>query len=307
MRIIKFFAFVFLVTYSVPSVSQEINESMLIRMRDSLDNILMVSPTTSAILVRKGEIELYSFNSFLASEQFNDRQGNNSRLPGKQVLFNSLFQMNFGVSKSKRINLGFDINYRAYAYSADPEISTLSLFGNNAEMIRSFTYAGPRVRIQPFRKRNNFIYQAYAWYPIAKDFRQVQLGANKMDIGNTLFYYRYLNEKVGLFTQANFLLRLPQGNEQISDTKEFYIPVSAALSYVLSKKNIFFGALSYSWINNDITKLTEGADSDFIQATIGYQRIVSKRFFVNFNYAHTILARNYGLWNSGNLGIRYLY
>ncbi len=286
---------------------KNINQYRLLRMRDSLDYLLMVNPSASTILVKKGEIELYSFNGFLSSAQFNDKQGNNSNLLGKQILFNSLFQVNYGLARNRRVNVGLDLSYRAYRYDLDKSASLFSVFESEQGNVRSLTYAGPRVRIQPFRKIKHFTYQSYVWLPIAKDTRQTPLGSTKINWGNTFFYYRYLTSRVGMFAQANFTLAVPGPHSEENNTTEFYLPLSLSLSLVATSKDIFFGSLSYSWVSYDINNVFEGADSDFSQYGIGYQRIFSKRFFANVSYNGTVFARNNGRWSGINLGIRYLY
>lgn len=285
----------------------QINNDRLLRMRDSLDYLLLANPTSSAILVKKREIELYSFNSFLSSSQFNDKQGNNSALPGKQLLFNSLFQVNYGLARNRRFNVGLDVSYRAYRYDLDKSASVFSLFESNPDNVRSVAYAGPRIRIQPFRKIKNFTYQSYIWIPVAKNSRQAALGSTKTNWGHTFFWYRYFNSNIGVFGQANFAFAFPGKNSEEGATTEFYLPLTASVSFVATRKDIFFGSLSYSWTNYDISNVIEGADSDFSQYSLGYQRVISRRFFVNVSYSGTIFSRNAGKWNGFNFGIRYLY
>lgn len=285
----------------------QINNNRLLRMRDSLDYLLLVNPSSSAILVKKGELEIYSFNTLLSSSQFNDKQGNNSNLLGKQLLFNSLLQLNYGIARNRRFNVGLDVSYRAYRYDLDKNASVFSLFESNPQNVRSVTYAGPRVRIQPFRKIRNLTYQSYVWIPIAKDTRQGALGSTKINWGHTVFWYRYFNSKIGVFGQANFAFAFPGKNSAAGAKTEFYLPLSASVSFVATRKDIFFGSLSYSWTNEDIGNITEGADSDFSQYGLGYQRIISKRFFANISYNGTIFSRNTGKWSGVNLGVRYLY
>jgi len=287
--------------------AQNIDQDKLLRMRDSLDNLLMISPTASAILVKKKELEIFSFNSFLSSSQFNDKQGNNSNLLGKSILFNSLLQLNYGLSRNRRFNVGLDVSYRAYRYDPDKNATLFSVFESNPDNVRSVAYVGPRVRIQPFNKLKNFTYQSYAWIPVAKSTRQASLGTSRVNWGNTFFYYRYFNNKIGLFAQANFTLAFPTDNSGENATTEFYMPLSLSLSFVATRKDIFFGSLSYSWVNYDFSKFTEGADSDFSQYGIGYQRIFSRRFFASINYTGTLFARNSGMYSGFNVGIRYLY
>lgn len=301
-------ALVCLITLIMASASYaQINNNRLLRMRDSLDYLLMVNPTSSAILVKKGELELYSFNSLISSSQFNDRQGNNSNLAGKQLLFNSLLQVNYGFARNRRLNFGMDVSYRAYRYDLDKNASVFSLFESNPENVRSVTYAGPRIRVQPFRKIKNFTYQSYLWIPIAKDSRQTALGSSKSNWGHTFFWYRYFNSKIGVFGQANFAFAFPGKNSPEGAKTEFYMPLSASVSFVATRKDIFFGSLSYSWINDDVSNVTEGADSDFSQYGLGYQRVISKRFFANISYTGTLFSRNSGNWSGVNLGVRYLY
>jgi len=297
----------FMLIISAVTSHAQINNNRLLRMRDSLDYLLMVNPTSSAILVKKGELELYSFNSLISSSQFNDKQGNNSNLAGKQLLFNSLLQVNYGFARSRRLNVGLDLNYRAYRYDLDKNASVFSLFESNPENVRSVTYVGPRIRIQPFRKIKNFTYQSYLWIPVAKDTRQNALGSSKTNWGHTFFWYRYFNSKIGVFGQANFAFAFPGKNSPDGAKTEFYMPLSASVSFVATRKDIFFGSLSYSWINDDVSNVTEGADSDFSQYGLGYQRVISKRLFVNINYTGTLFSRNAGNWSGVNLGVRYLY
>lgn len=289
------------------AVAQGIDQDKLIRMRDSLDNLLIVNPTTSAILVKQHELELYSFSSLLNNTTFNDKQGNSTNFDGKQILFNSTFQINYGVSRNKRINMGVDLNYRAYRYDANEGSPATSIFKNDAQNAGAFTYAGLRVRVQPFKRLYNFTYQSNIWLPVASAENQTSLNASKVNWGNTFFYYKYFQNKIGLFTQANFTIALPGANSEADAKTEMYIPLNATLSYVANRKNILFGSLSYSWITTDISKTFEGGDSDFAQFGIGYQRVFTRNFSLMLNYNGTIMSRNYGSWNGLNLGIRYLY
>lgn len=293
-----------------PALAQEIDAAKLLKMRDSLDNILMVNPTSSAILVRQGELELYSFNTLMSTKTFNDREGNSAYQPGKYSLFNSLFQVNYGLSKSRRINIGADVSYRSYRFDVDKGSSSFKVLGGDASNIKGLNYAGLRVRVVPFRKLRNFTWQSYVWMPVASKDIRYSLGSDKVNFGNTLFYYTYLTKKLGLFLQANMTLAFanskPNPDGTLSYT-ELYLPLSASVSYVLTPKDIAFGSLTYSWVNDDARNFKEGADHDFSQISIGYQRIISKRFFANIVYTGTIFSRNYGEWNSVSFGVRYLY
>jgi len=305
MRIIG--VIVLLLTLARTLLAQEINQDQLIKMRDSLDNLLIINPTNSAIIVRHHELEFFSFNSLLTNSNFNDKEGNSTNFDGKQILFNSILQLNYGVSKNRRVNIGADFNYRAYQYSADKESSAFSVFNGETGTASGFTHAGLRIRVQPFKKIYRLNYQSNIWFPVANQSNQLSLGTDKINWGNTFFYYKYFNNKVGLFTQANFTFAFPGAYSSYNAKTELYIPVSGSISFVANRKNIFFGTLTYSWITTDINKTLEGGDSDYVQATVGYQRILFKDFFLMMNYNATLLSRNYGEWNGFNLGIRYLY
>ncbi|MBL0743858.1 hypothetical protein [Chryseolinea lacunae] len=287
--------------------AQNIDQDKLLRMRDSLDNLLVINPSASAILVKRRELELYSYNSFLSSKQFNDKTGSNANLAGKQLLFNSLFQINYGASRNRRFNIGVDVNFRAYRYDIDKNSQVISLFKDNPGNERSVTYVGPRVRLQPFRRANNFTFQSYVWIPVAQKELQTSLGSNKVNWGNTLFFYKYFSPKLGIFTQLNFAFAFPSGNSETGSKTEFYLPASVSLSYVATRKDLLFATLSYSWTNTDVSHVTEGADSDFVQYGAGYQHLFSKHFFVNASYTGTLMARNYGMWSGVNVCVRYVF
>jgi hypothetical protein len=299
--------FILLVSLTAQTLyGQDINAEKLIRMRDSLDNLLMVNLSTSAILIKKGEVELFSFNNLISNSSFNDKQGNPTAFTGNQVLYNSILQINYGLSRNRRVNLGLDLNYRSYRYDPTGESSLGSVFGNDPLNTNGFTYAGLRLRWQPFKNLHGFNYQANVWFPTASAGLQQSLGSTRVNVGNTFFFYKYFNNKVGLFTQANATLAFPGVNTTTSDKVELYLPISGTLSYVLGRKNIFFGSLSYSWITLDLDKTTEGGDSDFVQTMVGYQRVVTRDFFFMINYSTTIASRNYGEWSGWGLGLRLL-
>jgi hypothetical protein len=298
-------------TIGLAQRNNSIDQKRLLKMRDDLDNLLVANKSGSAILVKQGEIELYSFNSFLSCDEMHDKNGNNANLRGNLIQFSSQFQFNVGLSKTRRVNVGADLIYSSYRQDLSGRSSVFSIFKGDSRNVSAFTYAGPRIRVQPFRRLYNFSYQTYLWLPIASDARQRLLGSSKTNWGHSLFFYKYYNQKVGIFAQANFTFAFPLGREddqddleEVNDKTEFYLPVSFTTSYVASKKNIFFASLSYSRINKDVSTIMEGADSDFVQYGLGYQRIFTKKLFANINYSGTILARNYGSWENITLGIR---
>jgi hypothetical protein len=290
---------------SVASLAQDINANKLLRLRDSLDNILVVNPSASAILAKHKEVEFFSFSGLSQNSQHFDKQGNAVSFSGKQMLFNSLLQINYGLSKNRRVNIGIDLNYRAYRFSSDIGESSFSVF--DASGTQALTYAGLRLRTQPFKRLKTFNYQTNLWFPIANPDAQLALSAHKVNWGHTFFFYKYLNTRVGLFTQANLTFAIPGSNSGVQEKTELYVPVNISLSYVVNPKNIFFTSGVYSWITTDISKTMEGGDSDFTQVVIGYQRVVTKKFFLMLNYNTTLTSRNYGKWSGLNAGLRLLY
>jgi hypothetical protein len=300
-------ALMIFMSFARQAFSQEINQEKLIRMRDSLDNLLIVNPSASAILVKSRQVEAYLFGSFLSNKEFNDKEGKRSAFPGKQLLFNTLLQINYGISPKGRLNVGIDMSYRSYRYDNSKDNSVFSVLGGNPSNVNSLAYIGPRIRLQPFKRVYNFTYQMYAWLPVADEFTQRSLGTSKINWGHTFFYYKYFNQRIGLFAQANLALAFPGAASEADATTEFYLPISLSASYVLSRKNILFATVTYSRINNDAGTFFEGADSDFVQYGLGYQRIISRRFFFNLSYNGTIMSRNYGAWNAFNVGVRYQF
>ncbi|MCE7863042.1 MAG: hypothetical protein DYG99_05805 [Bacteroidetes bacterium CHB5] len=286
-------------------VAQSINADKLLRLRDSLDNILIVNPSASAILAKYKEVEVFSFNSLSHNSQQYDKQGNAVVFSGKQILFNSILQVNYGLSRNRRVNIGIDLNYRAYRYSADAGESSLSVFDPSAT--QTMTYAGVRLRVQPFKRYKTFNYQTNLWLPVASPDAQLALNTHKLNWGHTFFFYKYLNNRIGLFTQANITIAITGSNSSLEDKTELYLPLNLSLSYVVNPKNIFFTSGIYSWITTDISKTFEGGDSDFTQVVVGYQRVVTKKFFLMLNYNTTLTSRNYGKWSGLNLGLRLLY
>jgi hypothetical protein len=297
-------------TLALAQRNKAIDQNRLLKMRDELDNLLVANRSGSAILVKQGEVEVYSFNSFLNSEKSFDKNGKNANFHGKLIQFTSQFQVNLGLSKTRRVNVGADVLYTSYRQDITTSNSMFSIFNGDPGTVSGFTYAGLRLRVQPFKRLYNFNYQTYVWLPIASEDRRRILGSQKTNWGNTFFFYKYFNQKIGIFAQANFTMAFPSGDNDENEEEneiEFYLPVSLTTSFVASKKNIFFASVSYGRINKNISQVMEGADSDFVLYGVGYQRIFTKRLFANINYTGTLMARNYGSWENLTLGVRYRF
>lgn len=300
----KFILSFVLALATVPLCVGQIDEGRLIRMRDSLDNLLIVNPTSSAILVEKGQVEFYSFNSLLISNRFNDRDGQNSNIPGSQLYFSNISQLNFGLSKLRRFNAGIDVCFSAYRYSLDKEQTYTAVFDDGA--VSALTYVGPRIRVQPFRNVRRFNIQVYSWIPVADAATQQALNTSRVVTGATFFYYKYILSKLAISLQANTSINIPGENSEESATPALNLPLSFAVSYAPSQKNIFFASGSYVRMNEDISTFMEGADSDYVMVGAGYQHIFFRTVFLNISYNTTLMARNYGTWSGLNAGIRVL-
>ncbi|MEJ1238058.1 hypothetical protein WBG78_08015 [Chryseolinea sp. T2] len=293
---------------SIAQQNRHLSDARLLKMLDSLDRLLVANTRASATLVKLGQVELYSSNSFQSTDFQFDKDGNSANYQGRAHIFNSFLQVNIGVSKKRRVNVGLEGMYRRYRYDFQGDKDMFSILQNDTTTLQNFTYAGARVRVQPFRQLYNFTWHSFLWAPLGSKDKQQQLRTTKYVWGNTLFWYKYFNPSVGIMANASGMVMMPSASTPAEDNDtEFLYNFGVTLSVIPIRKNILFGIVSYSRSNKDIGTLFEGADTDFLEVGGGYQRTFSKRFFANVSYTTVALAHNFSKWNQLNVGVRYLF
>jgi len=291
--------------------NHSLDDRRLAKVRDSLDRLIVITPRASASLVRLGQVELYSSSTVASADFMYDKQGNNANFSGRALGFNSFLQVNAGITKNRRINIGLEGLFQMFRQDYEGSDNMFSILNGDSTTINSFTYAGVRVRLQPLKRVFNFTWQSYLWLPIASVDKQKQLRTYKYNWGNTLYYYWYFTPDFGIIANAGGLALIPSSvtvdylGEEEKKT-EFLYNAGLTLSWIPIRKNILFGTVTYARSNKDIATLFEGADSDFLELRAGYQRTINKRFSFNVSYATIALAHNYSKWQQVNFGLRYV-
>lgn len=284
-----------------------INQGNLQSMRDSLERLLVVNTRSSAVLIGRGQFELYHSNQLSGMTYQFDRNGDDAQYRGKDHLFNTTAQLAVGISRQRRINIGIDANYVMYRHDNTSSEPSYSIFNGDPATQTGFGYAGPRVKVRPFRGAGNFVYQTYLWLPLVNESKRNQLGLRDWYWGNTFFVYHYFNQTIGLFGQANVGLAKQKDETYEIDDVNVDISVGLTVSYVVLRRNVFYVPVVYGRSNQSIRQVMEGADSDMLQCGIGYQRVFSRGFQANISYNSVVLAHNYGRWGHINLGFRFVF
>ncbi len=269
---------------------------------------------TAGSLLKKGQIDATLFNS-IYTENENNWQGTNFN--GYRTTFaTSLVQVIYGVSKNARINLGLDVSLRGTGRSAnDPSYSQIGRafdFQNNDSTRVGISYIAPKIRIQPFKEVKEFTLQSS--YNIVTS-ANPEGNANFLwiewdrHVWWTQFFYAktFFNDYMQIFAEADLLFRFAKRPAQVSHVD---LPASIFLSYFPTKKITFYGMIQHTprfVLNAQEPPATDWViDANFTQAGLGFKYQFTSKFNIELLYGNFFNAKNAGLGESYNLGIKYI-
>ncbi len=273
---------------------------------------------TAGSLLTKGKSDITLFNTL-----YTETKGTwlGESYSGFRTSFMThLFQYTFGVSKSKRFNIGVDLTFRSAGTAVDSTISGLKptfLYTNTDTSRVGLTSAGLRVKWQPFKAVSNFTLQSTIMAPTIKhpeglfaDTGKVLHWAdwNRITWWNQ-FYYTKTFGKFQLFTELDFLFRFRVNESQIGMLD---LPVSVFLSYFPTRKITVYGMTQHvhRYTNNidpDNPIITDWViPSNYTASGIGFKYQLLSNLNLELLYTNFWRGRNSGLGSTFNLGIKFL-
>lgn len=264
---------------------------------------------TPSALFSKGQFEIQSFNSLYSQKQIRDREGDLVELGARQQFLNSLWQFTYGISDSKRINVGLDINIARAAYHT-ADANSLAIFGGNTVYDRTaFASIGPRIKFVPLPSVPRLSIQSTFWIPLAKDLEQPLFTTHdRYTWWTQIFFDRKVGEDFQLFLEASVLWRIARYHTQHGF---FRTPLSAFFSYFPSNKATVYAFSQYSpaygkLYENDIAISDFGRTRWFTQLGVGAKYQVSPKLGIELSYAHFIASKSDGAGGTLNLGVRFI-
>ncbi|MFK7783529.1 MAG: DUF547 domain-containing protein [Crocinitomicaceae bacterium] len=277
---------------------------------------------TAGSLLGKGKMDFTLFNT-LYTQHYGEWMG--SRFGGNRETFvTHLFQYTLGVTKNKRINLGFDLNFRYSGRSADSTVSGLSTafgFSNTDSSRVGVTSVGLRVKVQPFKNVADFSIQSTFLIPTIEDPEgrsadpaQGITGLywadwNRYTWWNQIFYSKTWGD-FQLFTEMDLWFRFKRNETQVGMLD---VPLSAFISYFPTNKITVYGMTQHVHRftntvapNDPIVNDPVGVSMNYTASGVGFKYQFLPNLNVELLYTNFWRGRNTGLGNTFNIGIKYL-
>jgi hypothetical protein len=274
------------------------------RLKDSLALTPFV-PAVSSVIINYQQIEVNFFTSLISTNKYRDDHGQLLDINARQTYLYNTVQVNYGVSKNARLNVGLNINSIFGRIDQDKNSSPFKVFGSdamgNSRYARAITAIGPRVGWRPFKNNYNFTVQSSFSFPafVSTEDENI-LGRRQIYFLAQFLYNQPLSKRLFLFSQ----LSTQYGFERDNAPAVFYTPVSVYLSYLIPRKTILFALFNYVPV---FTKNDSWTYNRYItQVGGGVQYQISRHFLINTYYAANIKGKNYPDFDSYNISLRYI-
>jgi len=261
---------------------------------------------TPSVLLNKGQVELNSFFNIYSQDKIRNEEGENEALDGRQSFFNTQIQTTFGVSKSARFNLGFDLIVSSFSDGDSPFSPILQSGEFNATVLAAI---GPSIRFTPFKKISNLSVRSAFLFPGANNLENRDgrfIAHDRYTWNNQVFYDQKLSEQWRIFLEVDFIYRFAKTPDQVDF---FRTPVTGILSFFPSQKTSVFALYQYSprfqTVSNGFDEAF-GLSQWFQQAGAGFKYQLTNQLGFEVSYTNFIASRNDGGGSTINLGLRWI-
>lgn len=261
---------------------------------------------TPSVLLRKGQVELISFYNIYTQQQIRNELGDKVILNGRQSFFNTQYSFSYGVSKSARLNLGFDLIFTSFS-DGNSFLSPLTQSGDFNQLV--FAGFGPNVRFTPFKNIQYLSVRSTFLFPGGKDLENRDgrfIAHDRYTSFTQVFYDMELNAQWRLFLEADLIYRFSKREDQ---TDFFRTPFTSILSYFPTAKTSIFALYQYSpryeRVSNGFDEAF-GLSQWFQQAGAGVKYQITPKTGIELSYTNFFASRNDGGGATFNLGFRYI-
>jgi hypothetical protein len=275
---------------------------------------------TAGSLLGKGKFDFTLFNT-LYTENHNVWQG--QEYSGYRATFvTHLAQVTYGISKSKRINVGLDINFknsgRSNVDSTYGGISNAFAYANNDSARVGITSIGARIKVQPFKEVPNFSIQSTLFMPTVRHPEGFQdpLGLDNLYWADwdriTWWNQLFMDKTFGdfqVFAELDFLFRFKRYDSQIGMLD---MPASVFLSYFPTKKITLYAMTQHvarftNNINGHDPIVTDWViPMNYTASGVGFKYQILSNFNVEALYTNFWRGQNSGLGETFNIGVKFL-
>lgn len=268
---------------------------------------------TAGSLLGKNKFDFTLFNTIYTETKSNWLGQDFSGF--RSTFVTNLIQLTFGVTKSKRLNIGLDLNVRNNGRSADSSISGLKTafsYSNSDSSRFGLTSVGLRLRAQPFAAVRDFTIQSTFSAPTVRApegaFNLFWADWDRYTWWNQFFYTKTWG-KFQLFTEFDLWFRFGRNENQIDMLD---LPLSLFLSYFPSKQFTFYVMSQHVHrLTNNIQPQNPVINDwvipmNYTASGIGMKYNINSNFNIELLYTNFWRGTNSGLGSTFNLGLKYV-
>jgi len=260
--------------------------------------------TPSNMLGHK-KFDLQLFNNLYTQTAYRNSDGKSVALGNRATYLGSLFSYMYGVSKSSRFNLGFDINFKSVHINPNSKSSPFNVFTfpNDSNSRSAISSVGPKIKFSPFKALPNFSVQTSLWIPLKQGSQDYPwLDYEQYTSWTRVFYSHMPNSKIQLFYELDILARIPKYAYQ---SGELSTPLTFIASYFPNSKFTLYGLLQYA------PGYGKGANTIvnnyYAQAGAGTKYQITDKLQIELLFTDFFASKNNGAGTTFNLGLRYLH
>lgn len=287
---------------------------------EEVSNIFAYTPSK---LLKKGQVEMQLFNNLYTQTAYRDENREKIELDTRDTYYSGLFYLLVGVSKTSRVNVGFDLNFKSVLIdSTMGSPFKVFQFKNTSYSRAALTSIGPKIKFQPLNNVSNFSIQSAFWFPVAEDLESIDemsdypwMDYHMYTWWNQFFYDKTFGTKWQIFTEADLLFRFKAKNSNIPTHLD--VPLSIFVSWFPFNKFTAYYMIQYSprfQLEKTESYNSEGQleyetnpfdlISDYAQTGLGLKYQLSKTLNLEVSYTYFFTSMNAGAGSTYNLGIR---
>lgn len=289
-----------------------------LKKKDEGEKTLIQTYTPSSLL-KEGQFEVQLFNNLYTQTGFRNEDREKIEEGMRSTYFTGLFNILYGISKNRRINVGMDINIKSVRLDEDEDGSPLKVFRfkDSPDSRTALSSFGPKIKFTPGAQLPNFSVQSAFWFPVASDLEGEYdngtrispfLAYDMYTFWNQFFYDRLLNDQLQLFLEGDLLFRFR--SDESSALNHVVTPVSMFLSYFpMPVFTVYVNgqyAPTFSMENNELNDFFDRT-ADYAQAGLGFKYQLTGRLNVELSYTNFFTSLNAGAGSTYNVGLRYIH
>ncbi|NAS31387.1 hypothetical protein GTQ40_10420 [Flavobacteriaceae bacterium R38] len=276
-------------------------------------NLLEFTPSK---LLYKGQVDIKWFNNLFTTTTFVNEDGDKSSTGGRQNFFTSSLEVFFGVSESRRVNIGFITEFRSNTIGGGGVFDVFKFDGETGVSRSGLTAIAPAIKWQPFKKIPNFsILHAFSIPLVDNEVEQnVFLDEKTFVIQNRFFYdYTFSGDKFQFFADLNTELNLGEDREFFTDANGFFNTSEGGFANN-SLRVTYSGFLSYfptpKWTLQLLSQqfflidLGNDFDQNFTTVGAGIKYQLTDDLSLETLYTNFFRARDANTGQTFNIGLR---